>query len=608
VLITATPHSGNPAAFEALCRIGGADGSPLAIFRRSRPEVGLPSIRRVRTIAVVPRAEESRVHDKLRSYAQLVLRDTGSGVPGGRPGTREALLTMAVLTKRAASSPASLEISIARRLQMLSNETPTEVQPALLLSGSGDDEQDHRDLDPWAMLGAPGLSDRAQEVTCLREIAAAARRVSRGRKLEVLTRLVARIHEPVLIFTEYRDTLQQVAEALAPVVKVTVIHGGLTEAERVQAQVAFTSGQVRVLLATDAAGEGLNLQARCRLVVNLELPWNPMRLEQRIGRVDRLGQTRVVHVINLFARGTAEAAVLARLVTRLDNARRGVGHVNDPLGTINDHDLASALLDIEETVPDADSFNDRAAPNTGTESCGTSPRPQTPASSLQPTIWHPDLRAEAIAETGRLESLRRLAWRAAIDHGATFITTMQPGRMRLPIASPSLVWMIRVHLVDGNGQLIEHVIVPLLGSAPGSPIVRTPRAVRATVHTLLEAVRPSLFARALAIARQRLNDIADRHEEAVQVVRARELYLMRRIEAESRDRGLFQTGLFDRRAARDREAARGEQSRLLGAAAARVKQLEAAGGAAVAEDAELMLVLQVASKRTGFASGASSLN
>jgi hypothetical protein len=83
---------------------------------------------------------------------------------------------------------------------------------------------------------------------------------------------------------------------------------------------------------------------------------------------------------------------------------------------------------------------------------------------------------------------------------------------------------------------------------------------------------------------------------------------MRRIEAESRDRGLFQTGLFDRRAARDREAARGEQSRLLGAAAARVKQLEAAGGAAVAEDAELMLVLQVASKRTGFASGASSLN
>jgi superfamily II DNA or RNA helicase len=598
VLITATPHSGNPAAFEALCRIGGADGSPLAIFRRSRPEVGLPSIRRVRTIAVTPRAEESHMHDRLRSYAQLVFRDTGSGVPG----TREALLAMAVLTKRAASSPASLEISIARRLQMLSNEAPVEVQPALLLSGSGDDEQDHRDLDPWAVLGAPGLSDRAQEVICLREIAAAARRVPRGRKLEVLTRLVARIREPVLIFTEYRDTLQQVADALTPVAKVAVIHGGLTEAERVRAQVAFTSGQARVLLATDAAGEGLNLQARCRLVVNLELPWNPMRLEQRIGRVDRLGQTRVVHVINLFARGTAEAAVLARLVTRLDNARRGVGHVNDPLGAINlapaEEDLASALLDIEEAVPAADSFNDRAAPNTGLESGGTSP--QTPVSGLQPTIWHPDLRAEAIAETGRLESLRRLAWHAAIDHGATFITTMQPGRVRLPIASPSLVWMVRVRLVDGNGQLIEHVIVPLLGPAPCSPIVRKPRTLRAIVHTLLEAVRPSLFARALAIARQRLNDIADRHEEAVQAVRARELSLMRSIEAESHDREFFQAGLFDRRAARDREAARGEQSRRLGAAAARVKQLEAAGGAAVAEDAELMLVLQVAPKKTGF--------
>jgi superfamily II DNA/RNA helicase len=71
--------------------------------------------------------------------------------------------------------------------------------------------------------------------------------------------------------------------------------------ERAAAISRFNGGGARVLLATDAAAEGLNLQQRCRLVINLELPWNPMRLEQRIGRVDRIGQQRTVHAINLLA-------------------------------------------------------------------------------------------------------------------------------------------------------------------------------------------------------------------------------------------------------------------------------------------------------------------
>ena len=75
-----------------------------------------------------------------------------------------------------------------------------------------------------------------------------------------------------------------------------VLHGAMDRFERAAAVSRFNGGGARVLLATDAAGEGLNLQHRCRLVVNLELPWNPMRLEQRIGRVDRIGQSRTVHV------------------------------------------------------------------------------------------------------------------------------------------------------------------------------------------------------------------------------------------------------------------------------------------------------------------------
>ena len=84
---------------------------------------------------------------------------------------------------------------------------------------------------------------------------------------------------------------------------------------------AFTNGAADVLIATDAGSEGLNLQGTCRLVVNLELPWNPIRLEQRIGRVDRIGQARTVHAINLFAEGTAERTVLASLLRRIDRIR-----------------------------------------------------------------------------------------------------------------------------------------------------------------------------------------------------------------------------------------------------------------------------------------------
>ena len=101
--------------------------------------------------------------------------------------------------------------------------------------------------------------------------------------------------------------------------------------ERLDAIHHFTHGGGRLLLATDAGGEGLNLQRACRLVVNLELPWNPMRLEQRIGRVDRIGQRRTVHVIHLIARDSNEARVLGRLQSRIERARADIGSA-DPLG------------------------------------------------------------------------------------------------------------------------------------------------------------------------------------------------------------------------------------------------------------------------------------
>ena len=104
---------------------------------------------------------------------------------------------------------------------------------------------------------------------------------------------------------------------------------------------AFNRGDLDVLVATDAAGEGLNLHHRCRLVIDLELPWNPLRLEQRIGRVDRLGQQRRVHAIRLFHPRTVEERVLERL--RLRQRRAGLS--NDHDSSISEIDVARAIFD-----------------------------------------------------------------------------------------------------------------------------------------------------------------------------------------------------------------------------------------------------------------------
>src|SRR5688572_19594574 len=114
-----------------------------------------------------------------------------------------------------------------------------------------------------------------------------------------------------------------------------MIHGGLGREERRKAQETFLHDpEVQVLLATDAAGEGINLQ-RAHLMVNYDLPWNPNRLEQRFGRIHRIGQTEVCHLWNLVAGQTREGAVYQRLLEKLQIERDALdGQVFDVLGKL----------------------------------------------------------------------------------------------------------------------------------------------------------------------------------------------------------------------------------------------------------------------------------
>jgi superfamily II DNA or RNA helicase len=303
VLVSATPHSGDDAAFAFLTSLGGAGGGPPRIFNRSAPAARLS--RRSRIMAITPTAAERSLLLATADYTHALRRS--------RRHSQGTVLLASVIARRAASSAAALARTVQRRIALLSGECQPEEQAALPWDEG--DAQDDGAND--ALLSASGLLDQRGEIRCLEQIATlAAAAAARPSKIAFLHRLLRRTNEQLLVFSEYRDVVQVVVAALRGIAPVAALHGEMSEPERRETIHAFNRGAIRTLVATDAAGEGLNLHHRCRLVVNMELPWMPRRLEQRVGRVDRLGQRRRVHAIHLVHRESFESTVLARLERR----------------------------------------------------------------------------------------------------------------------------------------------------------------------------------------------------------------------------------------------------------------------------------------------------
>jgi superfamily II DNA or RNA helicase len=313
VLLSATPHNGDPRAFAALCSLGAYDDE-LLIFRRRRSDMGLDHARTVHRLDVRPTAEERQLHLRLARLERAVHRE--------QPVTPDRALTLALLRKRALSSACALAQSVRRRIEHLRSDAEGAMAVQLPLPLADYDVDDADKEPPWTSALFRDPDTEREHLTAL--LQAAQKASAAESKISALRRLLRRVKEPVLIFTEYRDTLAHIRASVAPT--AAVIHGGMSRAERRAALASF--GDAGLLVATDAAGEGLNLQDRCRLVVNVELPWSPTRLEQRIGRVDRIGQRRRVHAIHLVSSGTYEERVLARLRQRVARAATAVGAAN----------------------------------------------------------------------------------------------------------------------------------------------------------------------------------------------------------------------------------------------------------------------------------------
>jgi SNF2 family DNA or RNA helicase len=200
----------------------------------------------------------------------------------------------------------------------------------------------------------PGYRMRA------RELAADARRITTHAKLQQLGRILAEDQERLIVFSEHLPTLQLIADHVRQHGRKPIVYSGaLTMNERAKKLTAFREDPEAVFVATRAGTEGLNLQF-CNRLVNYELPWNPMVVEQRIGRIHRIGQMREAHIINFAARDTIEAHVLRLLDQKIKLFELVIGELDVILGDFGGADaLEDRLADAWLSAPSDEVFDER---------------------------------------------------------------------------------------------------------------------------------------------------------------------------------------------------------------------------------------------------------
>lgn len=365
LLLSATPHQGKTEQFHRLVSLLDADAfpAPESVTReRVRPYVirtekreaidarGEPLFRprETRTVAVEwqPRHQlQARLYESVTEYA--------------REGYNRALcdrkpavgFLMLLLQRLVTSSTRAIRTALERRLVALGE---TGVQLSLLDALDAEDwvEMDGEEQTD-ALLGTRwnALADEQAEVRALLELAWRAEAAGADAKAEALLDWIHRLQREegdaelkLLLFTEFVPTQEMLAEFLrSRGISVAVLNGSMDLDERRAGQDEFRDS-ARVLVSTDAGGEGLNLQF-CHVVINYDIPWNPMRLEQRIGRVDRIGQPHVVRAFNFLLDGSVEARVRSVLEEKLGVILEefGVDKTGDVLDSVEAGQLFESL-------------------------------------------------------------------------------------------------------------------------------------------------------------------------------------------------------------------------------------------------------------------------
>ena len=401
LLMTATPHNGKEEDFQLFMslldsdrfygkfRDGAHKVDVTDLMRRMVKEDmrrfdGTPLFpeRRARTANYKLSDPEAALYAAVTEYVKEEMNRADQLQDGARKGTVGFALTS--LQRRLASSPEAIYQSLKRRSSKLKRRVEEEKlrQRGQLLAEtvisndlnnapediwesadalSPDDYENFEEAVVDQATAAQTIQELEAEIIILEGLEEQARQVvhsGQDRKWDELSKLLQNTPEmhdadgrqrKLIIFTEHRDTLNYLAVKIRGLIgneeSVVMIHGGVKREDRRKVQELFRNDlATRVLLATDAAGEGVNLQ-NANLMVNYDLPWNPNRLEQRFGRIHRIGQTEVCHLWNMVAAETREGDVFQRLFEKLEIERAALGgRVFDILGEVFEEKSLKDLL------------------------------------------------------------------------------------------------------------------------------------------------------------------------------------------------------------------------------------------------------------------------
>lgn len=401
LFLTATPHRGDPENFRLLLdllepgffantemlseSIQNKD-NPL-FLRRLKEDLkdfgNCPVFppRKVETIKYYLSEDEKKLYNAVTDYVEKHFNKALE------KEKRNVTFALTILQRRLASSVRAVRKSLERRYKRLKEL----YSKGLILQDTGYDEEyleDLEEVERWKkeeelierLTSAETLEELKEEIDKLEELVSVAKDVE---KKEIETKLselkkvidsekILQTKAKLLIFTESRDTLEYLTEKLQKWgYSVTFIHGGMNLERRIKSEAEFKN-IAQIMVSTEAGGEGINLQF-CWLMVNYDIPWNPNRLEQRMGRIHRYGQQHEVHIYNLVALDTREGRILERLFEKLQQIREHLGsdRVFDVIGEVlmgkslkdlivdaiaNRRTMEDILKDFER-IPDEEAIN-----------------------------------------------------------------------------------------------------------------------------------------------------------------------------------------------------------------------------------------------------------
>lgn len=473
LLLSATPHSGKSESFRRFLGLIDAGffagrlvdrDSVAAVIARTEKRSAIdaagnplfqPRTTTLETVSWVGHERHQRLYDEVTDYVRdgyLRARSTGRTATG---------FLMLLLQRQVASSTPAILSALERRFRALAEAGRLHLGRELdiddWLERSGEEQESALELD-----GLPVIEDEATRLASLLELARDCHASGPDPKtlffLQLLRRLRRDEGDPrakVLVFTEFRATQQMLLEVLdGQGIPAVFVNGDMGLQERAIAQQKFRD-EVEVLVSTDAGGEGVNLQF-AHLVVNWDLPWAPTRLEQRIGRVDRIGQTRAVRAINMILADSVDLRVLEVLEAKLDiiEDELGAGKRGDILDSADRRvgDLYAGIIVNPATAAEVGAeFEQRVRADLSAEMAGWE---LLKATTAVHAVTHESELPNALAAAGT--ALARITGAPARDavEALDYLPVMAPGEP-VPVVRGGVdgwlsLWLVRGS--DGGGQ------------------------------------------------------------------------------------------------------------------------------------------------------------